>query len=181
MCHFAPIWAVHNCKINARRGVPGAYPGAVDVSVRRGVAEDAPALARMRWRWRIEEKHGAAHTDRDSFVDFVTRWMIDHLATHLPFVAEVDGALAGMAWLMLSDRVPSPSSLDRRFGDVQSVYVVPERRNAGTGAALMAAVLKEARDRELEFVTVHSSERAVAMYRRAGFGPSAQWLEVRFR
>ena len=69
----------------------------------------------------------------------------------------------------------------RRFGDVQSVYVVPEHRNAGVGAKLMAAVLQEARDRELEFVTVHSSERAVTMYQRAGFGHNASWLEVRAR
>ena len=149
--------------------------------MRRGTAEDAPALARMRWRWRVEERQAAAGVDRSTFVDFFTSWVIDHLPTHLPFVVEVDGALAGMAWLMVSDRVPAPGLMYRRTGDVQSVYVLPEHRNSGAGAKLMEAVLQEARDRELEFVTVHSSERAVTMYQRAGFAHNARWLEVRGR
>jgi GNAT superfamily N-acetyltransferase len=150
------------------------------ISVRRGTAEDAPALARLRWRWRVEEG-GAVDVgiDRAAFVDFFTAWMIDHLATHLPFVVEADGRLAGMAWLMLSDRVPSPSVLDRRTADVQSVYVVPELRDGGVGAVLLAAITDEVRARELEFVTVHSSDRAVPFYRRGGFKPSDTWLELR--
>ncbi|WP_239152108.1 GNAT family N-acetyltransferase [Virgisporangium aurantiacum] len=153
----------------------------MDVTVRRGSAEDAPALARMRWRWRVEERGQTPDVDRESFVDFFTHWVLDHLATHRPFVVEVDGALAGMAWLMLADRVPAPGLMYRRFADVQSVYVLPEHRNSGAGAKLMEAVLREARDRELEFVTVHSSERAVTMYQRAGFGHNPRWLEVRGR
>lgn len=153
----------------------------MNVTVRRGSAEDAPALARLRWRWAVEERNAAPGIGRDAFVDFFTHWVLDHQATHLPFVVEVDWALAGMAWLMLADRVPAPGLLDRRFGDVQSVYVVPGHRNAGVGAALMAAVLKEARDRELVFVIVHSSERAVTMYQRAGFDHEPTWLEVKVR
>jgi GNAT superfamily N-acetyltransferase len=151
----------------------------VNVTVRRGTAEDAPALARLRWRWRVEEREATSDVSRESFVDFFTAWVIDHLRTHLPFVVEVDGALAGMAWLMLSDRVPSPDRMYRRTGDVQSVYVVPEHRNAGAGATLMNTVLAEARTRELELVTVHSSERAVPMYKRAGFRDDHTWLEAR--
>jgi predicted N-acetyltransferase YhbS len=58
---------------------------------------------------------------------------------------------------------------------------VPELRNAGIGAALMAAVLAEARARELEFVTVHSSTLAVPMYERSGFRAGQNWLEWRGR
>jgi GNAT superfamily N-acetyltransferase len=152
----------------------------MDVAVRRGTAADAPALARLRWSWRADERDEApGKVDRATFVDFFTTWVIDHLPTHLPFVAEAEGRLAGMAWLMLPDRVPSVTNLDRRFGDVQSVYVVPELRNAGIGAALMAAVLAEARARELEFVTVHSSPLAVPMYERSGFRAGRNWLEWR--
>jgi GNAT superfamily N-acetyltransferase len=84
-----------------------------------------------------------------------------------------------MAWLMHADRVPGVTNPDRRMGDVQSVYVVPELRNRGVGAQLMSAVWAEARNRELEFVTVHSSERAVPMYERAGFRAGQNWLEHR--
>lgn len=150
------------------------------IRIRRGTAEDAPALARLRWQWRADERgESPADVDRATFVEFFAGWVVDHLATHLPFVAEVDGRLAGMAWLMHTDRVPGVTNLARRMGDVQSVYVVPELRDRGVGAALMAAVLAEARARELEFVTVHSSERAVTMYERAGFRAGQNWLESR--
>jgi GNAT superfamily N-acetyltransferase len=147
----------------------------MDVTVRRAIAEDAPGLARLRWQWRIEER-GEPGPDRDAFLDYFASWTIDHLHTHVPFLAEVDGRLAGMAFLAISDRVPSPARMDRRTGDVQSVYVVPELRSRGVGAQLMKALCQYARDRELVFVSVHSADRAVAFYRRWGFSGSERWL-----
>jgi GNAT superfamily N-acetyltransferase len=146
------------------------------VTVRRATAADAPALARLRWRWRTEERDEPG-TGRAAFVELFSVWMMDHLSTHLPFLAEVDGRVAGMAWLMLAARVPSPARTDRRTGDVQSVFVVPELRNSGVGAALLDAVLAEARNRGLEHVTVHSSDRAVPFYLRAGFQDGQSWLQ----
>jgi GNAT superfamily N-acetyltransferase len=117
--------------------------------------------------------------EREAFVAFFVDWTLDHLATHVPFIAEVDGRIAGMAWLMLATRVPTVTAPDRRTGDVQSVFVVPELRNAGVGAALMAAILVDAGNRELELVTVHSADRAVPFYLRAGFKGDQNWYEWR--
>jgi GNAT superfamily N-acetyltransferase len=140
------------------------------------MADDAPALARLRWQWESEGRDGPL-IDRASFVEYFTAWVVDHLTTHLPFVVEVDGRLAGMAFLNLAIRVPTPAMLDRRTGDVQSVYIVPELRNSGVGAALIGAVLVEARQRELRRLTVHSSDLAVPFYRRAGFRDGQNWLQ----
>lgn len=48
---------------------------------------------------------------------------------------------------------------------------------SGVGAALLDAVLAEARNRELEHVTVHSGDRAMPFYLRAGFQPGQNWLQ----
>lgn len=141
------------------------------VTVRRGSAGDAVALAELRLRG-----HSGGELDRDAFVEAFAAWVGDHAETHLPFLVEVDGAVAGMAWLLVAERVPGPDRPRRRFGDVQAVYVLPELRDRGVGAALLAAVLAEARGLGLEHVTVHSSERAVSLYRRVGFGPDRTWL-----
>jgi GNAT superfamily N-acetyltransferase len=148
------------------------------VVVRKGTAQDAPGLARLRWRWRAEEC-GEDGGDREFFLDFFTAWALDHLATHVPYVVEVDGRLAGMAWLMLSDRVPSPTRMDRRTGDLQSVYVLPELRGQGVGGALVGAILADARARELERLTVHSGLEAVKFYEQVGFTDDGQWLSLK--
>jgi GNAT superfamily N-acetyltransferase len=150
----------------------------MDVKVRRATAADAPVLARLRWRWRTEEL-GEAGLERDDFAEFFAAWVIDHLVSHVPFVVEVDGRLAGMAFLAMTERVPSPSYMDRRTGDVQSVYVVPELRDRGVGACLLEAVFQHAKDRELTFLTVHAAARAVRFYRRWGFESEDRWMEWR--
>jgi len=147
------------------------------IRVRRAMADDAPALARLRWQHAAPEDASAA--DRVTFVGYFVDWMLDHLATHIPYVAEVDGRIAGMAWLMLASRVPTVALPDRRTGDIQSVFVLPELRDAGVGAALIGAILADARNRELELVTVHSSTRAVPFYLRAGFEADRRWFEWR--
>ena len=103
-------------------------------------------------------------------------WVGAHAETHLPFVAEIGGYVVGAAWLLVAERVPGRGSLDRRFGDIQSVMVRAEHRNQGVGAALMAAILAEARSRELSHVTIHSGRRAVDFYLRNGFSHHRQLL-----
>jgi GNAT superfamily N-acetyltransferase len=81
-----------------------------------------------------------------------------------------------MAWLLLAERVPGNDSPDRWFGDVQSVMVREEHRNNGIGAALMTAILAEARTRGLLHLTVHSHRRAVEFYLRNGFSNHRELL-----
>jgi GNAT superfamily N-acetyltransferase len=145
------------------------------ITTRRATAADAAKLAALRWRQIVE---GGDHVDidRDAFIESFSAWAVDHQATHLPFVAEADGDVIGVAWLLVAERVPSSERRRRHFGDVQSVYVVPEMRNAGAGAAVLADLLAEASKLELEHVTVHSSSRAVPLYQRVGFDHGRAWL-----
>jgi GNAT superfamily N-acetyltransferase len=152
-----------------------AADGAPQVTVRRATAVDGAALAQLRWAFRGEED-GLTPTDRDDFVESFAAWLVDHQSTHVPFLAHVGGDAVGMAWLMIADRVPSPSRRHRRCGDVQSVFVVPELRNGGVGALLLNHVLAEARALGLEHVTVHSSDRAVRFYEHVGFDHHRSWL-----
>lgn len=145
------------------------------MEIRRALPADFPALAGLRWRWH-EENGDPSTFDRESFLEWFGDWAAAHPA-YLPFLAVTDGQACGMAWLLLFDRVPSPHLPGRPTGDVQSVYVEPALRNAGVGAALIAAVLTEARARGLHHVTVHSAGRAVPFYERCGFVRYQRWLE----
>lgn len=131
--------------------------------VRRADVADVPALAELQ---DIEPDKLPAYAD----------WVTAHAETHLPFVAEVDGRVVGAAWLLIAERVPRNGSLDRRYGDVQSVMVREQYRSQGVGAALIAVILAEARTRDLVHVTVHSGRRAVDFYLRNGFNHHRQLL-----
>ena len=109
-------------------------------------------------------------------MDAFSAWINDHISTHLPFLAELDGDPVGMAWLMVAERVPAPAQPRRQCGDIQSVYVVPELRDNGIGAALLEAVRVAADALELEHVTVHANDRVVPFYERAGFHHDTRWL-----
>src|SRR5205814_6410257 len=138
------------------------------VNVRKATTADAVALARLRWRWGVSER-GQPSTDQAAFLELFSAWVSEHRSTHIAFLAEVDDQVVGMAWLLVADRVPSAAHRRRRFGDVQSVYVIPDLRDGGIGGQLLDAVLAEARSRGLDHVTVHSSARAVPLYQRLGF------------
>lgn len=83
-----------------------------------------------------------------------------------------------MAWLALTSRVPVPGAVDRRTGDLQSVYVLPALRNHGIGAELVVAVKRAATAAGAERLVVHSSPRAVSAYDRAGFVSSELLRDV---
>lgn len=147
----------------------------MQVTVRKATLGDAEALAGLRLGG-LDDGSGPGGPDRGAFVESFSAWVGDHLSTHLPFIAEVDLDVVGVAWLMIAERVPGPTRRPRRCGDVQSVYVVPRLRDRGIGTALLEAVLAEAAELEMEHVTVHANDRAVAFYGRAGFRHDQRWL-----
>ncbi|GAA1201060.1 GNAT family N-acetyltransferase [Prauserella alba] len=149
-----------------------------DVTIRAARDDELPLLADMRWRWVIDRGDEPA-TTRDEFVAAFVTWARAHADAHHALIMLRDGAAVGMAWLALQPRVPSPRSTDRVAGDLQCVYVAPEHRSAGHGDRLIEAALARARELDLEWVTVHSSERAVTAYERRGFAVSPRLLQVK--
>lgn len=133
------------------------------MTARRASVADTAALAALR---------GIGPEQLPEF----TAWVAAHADTHLPFVAEVDGAIVGVAWLHIAERVPGAGRPDRRFGDVQAVEVQEQFQHQGIGRTLIAAILAEARSRGLLHVTVHSGRRAVDFYLKTGFDHHRQLL-----
>lgn len=152
------------------------------MEVRRAGPDDVEALTDLRWKWRVEER-GESGMDRAEFSAHFRSWVESHDQSHPAWVGRLDGPVVGMAWLAVLERIPSPGSPRRRSGSLQSVYVRPEARSLGLGARLVAAVIDEAVRRELEYIVVHPTERAISLYRRAGFSerPGALELDLRGR
>ncbi|WP_017544639.1 GNAT family N-acetyltransferase [Nocardiopsis prasina] len=151
-----------------------------EATVRPARTEDLRGVAELRWGWETEV-HGAPELPLDEFTARFVDWGRGQRDTHHCYVAVMDGALVGMAWLAVTPRVPQPRAFGRASGDVQCVYVRPESRDLGLGGQLIQAVLGLARELELERVSVHSSDRAVPAYARHGFAVSPVLLQADLR
>jgi GNAT superfamily N-acetyltransferase len=152
-----------------------------NITVRPAEPDDLPAVAELRWRWVLEHgEHGDTPStptvEHADFVSHFVTWAQENASTHRCTVLVRDTVIAGMAWLAVLPRVPSPRALHRASGDLQCVYVVPDARDGGLGGRLIEATLAAARDLGLERVTVHSSPRAIPAYARHGFEPSDRLL-----
>ncbi len=143
------------------------------VTIRTAGRDDYADVAAFRWRTSSEEAEVT-----EGFLDGFVRWMTEHEGAHTCFLAVLDGAIIGMAWLALLPRTPSPGSFERMTGDVQSVLVLPEHRDLGVGSALLAAIGQRGADLGLERITVHSSEAAIPFYRRSGYVESERLLHL---
>jgi GNAT superfamily N-acetyltransferase len=153
------------------------------VSVDIGVAgrEDLPHLANL-----LREHASPAEQDRQGVEEFTVdleAWWTEHDDTHLAFVARLPASgperpLVGMAWLAFVPRVPRPGNITRRSADIQSVYVLPDKRGRGVGSALVKAAADHAFGRGAVRVTVKSGRKALPLYERLGFASSPQLLQL---
>jgi GNAT superfamily N-acetyltransferase len=93
------------------------------------------------------------------------------------FLAEVDGVLAGQ----LVARIKRESSLRPvRVAELESMFVRPEYRSQGVGAALVAEFFGWARKQRAERAAVTAfagNDRAVQFYERNGFEPRSLSFE----
>jgi GNAT superfamily N-acetyltransferase len=152
--------------------------GAMDtVEFRLARSEEFAAVAGLRWQWEVEV--GVTPTvPRETFEKGFAEWARRHTDSHRCIVVCRNGIVVGMAWLAVVERVPTPDSMSRATGDLQSVYLVPEARSGGLGSRLIAAALDEARALGLPKVTVQSTTRAVPVYSRNGFAASPKVLQA---
>ncbi len=94
--------------------------------------------------------------------------VLDDPSRGFVLAAIVEGAIAGVAYVSFA----TPLEHAGEVAWLEELYVTPERRDAGLGAALLAEVCARAEARgcvavDLEVQSDH--ERALGLYSRAGF------------
>jgi len=66
----------------------------------------------------------------------------------------------------------------RKAGWVQSVYVLPDHRDAGAGSQLLELLVERAWHHGLRYLIVHPTERSYPFYQRLGFVGTGRLLEL---
>ena len=96
------------------------------ISIRRATDDELEQVVRLRWVWTVVDRGETPGMDEATYVSGAANWARDRRGTHVPFVAVTPaGAVVGMAWLALTQRVANTRSFERWSGDLQSCYVLP--------------------------------------------------------
>ncbi|MET9019557.1 GNAT family N-acetyltransferase [Actinopolymorpha sp. NPDC004070] len=139
------------------------------IKIREATQAETAELARLRWRSTFERQPGPEPVDGlDDYVRSFSAWW-ERREDYVAVVAADGTRLVGVGFLALAGRVPVPGDLDRRTGDIQSVFVLPDYRGQGIGSMVVRALVDHGRERGCSRVTVHSGTRAVPVYERVGF------------
>lgn len=113
-----------------------------------------------------------AENDRDlddAFTERFSSWFEREHDRRVFFIARDEARAIGMVNLVVFERMPSIGGAGGGWGYLSNMYVVPERRGAGVGAALIAALLDVAQAQSLERIVLNPSARSIPLYERHGF------------
>jgi hypothetical protein len=95
-----------------------------DVVIRRAELDDAPALAAMRWRFKVEEGGGDVPQDEEEFTAECERWLRTRMTgPWRAWLAEAGGRPCGHVFVSLVEKVPSPYPGSDALGYVTNFYV----------------------------------------------------------
>ena len=150
------------------------------VRIRLAHPTDAPVLARLRYEFRHEYRPAAE--PRARFLARCTPWMRKHLRDpHWRcWVATIDDAIVGHAWLGLFDKIPNPSAGEaERHGYLTNCYVRPAYRNRGIGGRLVKVLLAWTRRAKVDAVILWPSRTSRSLYERHGARAADDILEIR--
>jgi GNAT superfamily N-acetyltransferase len=140
----------------------------VAVEVRVAGEGDLAALAALRKSW--NDEHQARDIDDPTFESKFAAWVVAEAPTRTFFLAELDGVAIGMANVKRYDRMPAAGMESAGWwGYVGNVFVLPEHRNGGAGAALMEALQAWAWEHGYEHLRLAPSTKAVPFYDRLGY------------
>jgi GNAT superfamily N-acetyltransferase len=150
--------------------------------VRVATPDDDATIASMRRAW-TEEYAGEPIEDPDFDAEFAA-WMERERGQRITWLADLEGDPVGMLNLVVFTRMPRPhratdeSRHPTQWGYIANVYVAPEARNRGAGAALLQAAIDHADNAGYARLVLSPTEQARTLYERVGFG-EANGLMVR--
>jgi GNAT superfamily N-acetyltransferase len=146
--------------------------------IRRASADDAPALARLRYEFRASLAEPSEPID--AFLPRCADWMARRLGDDdrwRAWVAERDGRIVGTIWLATLEKMPNPAPEPEEYGYITNTYVIPSARGEGVGDALIGEAVRWCEERGVHAIVLWSTARSAPLYRRHGFDDPERLLE----
>ncbi|HWE85635.1 MAG TPA: GNAT family N-acetyltransferase [Terracidiphilus sp.] len=146
------------------------------LATRHAILADAALIAAHR-RAMFAAMGAAAQDVLDEMTRNFHPWLLPRLVDgrYMGWITEDGGHAIASAGLLLLDWPPHPlHPAGSLRGYILNVFVDPGYRRRGLARALVECCLAEARDRNLQVVTLHASDEGRPLYEGMGFRSSGE-------
>ena len=143
--------------------------------IREATWADREAVAAMRRAW--TEEHAGRTVPDDDFQERFDAWLEREQDQRVTWLAEVDGAAAGMLNVLVFSRMPRPGQEGpSRWAYLANFWVHPDLRGSGVGTRLLETCTSWCDAGGLVRIVLSPTERSVPLYARAGFRPATDLM-----
>jgi len=138
--------------------------------------QDIDELIRLRIAF-IEDDHGAVTPqDKASIEQHLLSFFNRKLGTELiAFVAKDAGSIVSVAYLNILEMPANCRLLNGLYGEVFSVYTLPEYRGKGLCTTLMQQLVDEAKSKGLGCIDLRATKDGYPIYKKIGFVEKEQY------
>ncbi len=141
------------------------------VRIRRANSDDIELLVATRFDYLATDGHAMSGKGKNE----LSARLRDYFAAHLErndfaaVFAEDEGRIASVAFLILSERPPSPAFPTGRIGTVMNVLTYPEYRRRGFATLTLQSLIAVARDMNVSSVDLLATGDGRELYSKLGF------------
>lgn len=109
-------------------------------------------------------------TDKQLIQESLPGYYEKHLNKDLMvYIARDDEDIVACAFLLIVEKLMSPSFITGKTGTVLNVYTKPEYRNKGYAKKLMTMMLEDATAQDVSVIELKSTEDGYSLYKSVGF------------
>ncbi|MGH7468584.1 MAG: GNAT family N-acetyltransferase [Longimicrobiales bacterium] len=150
-----------------------------DLDYRRARANDARALAALRYQFRTQLAD--PQETQSQFIDRCGAWMEARLSgsAWLAWLAEHQGRIIAQIWLHSIEKIPNPVAEHETNAYITNAFVLPEFRARGVGGELLRLALQWCADARVDRVVLWPTKRSRPLYARHGFKVDNDMMELR--
>lgn len=131
---------------------------------------DINELIRMRIAYMADDFGSVSDIEKESMEKQLPDYFERKLNTELvAFVARDDDRIVSVAYLHIIEMPANSILLNGLYGEVLSVYTMPEYRGKGLCSTLMKNLVDRARDRGLGRIDLSATKEGYPIYKKLGF------------
>jgi len=148
--------------------------------IRLATVADAPALAALRYDFRVELAPAAE--PRPEFEARCRAWMAERLrpgGAWRCWIAGSSAAIDATLWAERIEKMPNPVAERELHVYITNFYVQPSARGSGLGNRMLTVALDWCRAEAVDAVILWPSPRSRSLYLRHGFAVRDDVLELR--